>query len=222
MSLKNRFTAQDLDRIKAAVKQSEEQISGEIVPVFVERSGFYTIANYRSAMIFATLAFLVIIGVDRYVPDQYASTWAVYDPLIIFLIVIMGGMVGALAAHNIGPVKRLMLSQTHMDQATRKRAENAFLEEEVFNTRHRTGIMIFVSFFEHEVMIMADRGISKVVEQKEWDKIVRNIIEKVRMGKVTEGIETSILRCGELLLEKGFIKTPDDINELRDDLRIEG
>ena len=41
------------------------------------------------------------------------------------------------------------------------------------------------------------------------------------MGKVSEGIESAILRCGEILLEKGFVKTPDDINELRDDLRIE-
>ena len=46
-----------------------------------------------------------------------------------------------------------------MDHTTRQRAENAFLEEEVFNTTQRTGIMIFISFFEHEVIVMADRGI---------------------------------------------------------------
>ena len=216
MSLKNRFTTQDLERIKAAVKGAEEKISGEIVPVFVERSGYYTIANYRGAMIAASIFFLIIIVLDRYVPSL-----AVYDPLFIFIAVILGGLLGAIGTNFIGPLKRVMLSQTHMDQATRKRAENAFLEEEVFNTRHRTGIMIFVSFFEREVMVMADRGISKVVDQKEWDKMVRNIIEKIRMGKVTDGIEAAILRCGEMLLEKGFNKTPDDINELRDDLRIE-
>lgn len=216
MSLKNRFTQPDLDRIKAAVKQAEENISGEIVPVFVERSGYYTIANYRGAMIASALLFIIVIAMDR-----YASSPDVYDPLFIFSWVVLGGLVGAIAANSIVPLKRLLLSQTHMDQATRKRAENAFLVEEVFNTRHRTGIMIFVSFFEREVIVMADRGISKVVDQKEWDKIVRTIIEKIRMGKVTEGIESSILRCGEILLEKGFVKTHDDINELRDDLRVE-
>jgi putative membrane protein len=216
MSLTTRFTSQDLDRIKAAVKQAEDKISGEIVPVFVERSGYYTIANYRGAMVIAALTFISIIIIDRYAPAL-----AVADPLFIFLSVVLGGLVGAIATNGIVPLKRAMLSQSHMDQATHKRAENAFLEEEVFNTRHRTGIMIFVSFFEHEVMVMADRGISKVVDQKEWDKMVRNIIEKIRVGKVTEGIEAAILRCGEVLLEKGFVKTPDDINELRDDLRLE-
>ena len=81
--------------------------------------------------------------------------------------------------------------------------------------------MIFVSFFEREIIVMADRGISKVVEQKEWDKMVRMIVENVRKGKIIEGMEIAIKRCGEILLEKGFIQTPDDINELRDDLRVE-
>ncbi len=216
MSLQNRFTPEDLERIKASVKKAEDKISGEIVPVFVERSGHYTITHYVGAMILATAVFLLIIVLDRYVP-----TLAIYDPIFIFAVVSFGGLIGAVVSSILPPFKRLLLSQAHMDQATRKRAESAFLEEEVFNTRHRTGIMIFVSFFEHEVIVMADRGISKVVEQKEWDILVRNIIDKIRMGKVTDGMEAAILRCGEILLEKGFVKTHDDINELRDDLRME-
>lgn len=216
MSLQKRFSQQDLDRIKAAVKQAESKISGEIVPVFVERSGFYTIANYRGALGAAALAFLLIIVFDRYVPSL-----AVYDPLLIFTLVLLAGMVGAMITHFIDPLKKLMLSQDHLDQATRKRAENAFLEEEVFNTRQRTGILIFVSFFEHEVIVMADKGISKVVEQKEWDGLVRMIIEHVRKGKVVEGIEAAIKRSGEILLEKGFVIAPDDVNELGDELRVE-
>lgn len=216
MSIAKRFSDKDLEKIKAAVKEAESKISGEIVPVFVEKSGFYTIANYRAAVMGAASVFLLVIIFDRYVPSL-----AVYDPLFIFLTVILGGLLGAMITNFVDPIKKWMLSQSHLDQATRKRAENAFLEEEVFNTRHRTGIMIFVSFFEHEVIVMADRGISKVVDQKEWDKIVAVIIQNVRMGKVADGIVLAIQRCGDLLLEKGFVQTPDDVNELRDDLRIE-
>jgi putative membrane protein len=216
MSIQSRFTPQDLERIKAAVHTAEKKISGEIVPVFVEKSGHYSIATYRGFLALAGLAFLAIIVFDRYIPSL-----AIYDPLMIFLMVILVGLIGSVAAHYIDPFKRMLMSQTHLDQATRKRAENAFLEEEVFATRHRTGIMIFVSFFEREVIVMADRGISKVVEQKEWDKMVRSITENIRLGKVTEGIEAAILRSGDILLEKGFLKTVDDVNELRDDLRME-
>jgi len=216
MSLQNRFTQQELGRIKTAVKEAESKISGEIVPVFVERSGFYTIANYRGSIALAALTFLVIIILDRYVP-----TFAVYDPLLIFTFVLAGAMVGAGITHYVEPVKRLMVSQAHLDQATRKRAETAFMQEEVFNTRQRTGILIFVSFFEREVIVIADKGISKVVDQKDWDGMVRFIIEHIRKGKIVEGIEGAIKRCGELLLEKGFVIAPDDVNELGDDLRVE-
>jgi putative membrane protein len=216
MSIHKRFTDQDLERIKSAVREAESRISGEIVPVFVERSGFYTIATYRAALIVGSLFFFVIIILDRYMPAL-----ALYDPLFIFLTVALGCILGASIPHFIHAAKRLFISQGHMDESTKKKAENAFLQEEVFNTRHRTGIMIFVSFFEREVIVMADRGISKVVEQKEWDKMVKGIVENVRRGNVVEGIEIAIKRCGEVLFEKGFLQTPDDVNELRDDLRIE-
>lgn len=216
MSVQSRFSPGDLERIKEAVRKAEDKISGEIVPVFVERSGFYTIANYRGAILFAAMSFLMIIVLDRYVPSL-----ALYDPLFIFLAVSLGGLLGTVLTHTLDPLKRLLLNQSHMDQATHKRAENAFLQEEVFHTKHRTGIMIFISFFEKEVIVMADRGISKVVDQKEWDKMVKNIIENIKSGQVMDGIKAAILRCGEILFEKGFLKTPDDINELRDDLRTE-
>jgi putative membrane protein len=216
MSIQERFGPEDLERIKKAVRDAESKISGEIVPVFVEKSGFYSIATYRAALVGAAVVFLLIIIFDRYVPSL-----AVYDPMIIFAFVMIGGFVGALNAHFINPVRRLMLSQTHLDQATRKRAETAFLEEEVFNTRQRTGILIFISFFEHEVIVMADKGISKVVDQKEWDSLVRSIIQQVKQGKITDGIVAAIGRCGDILLEKGFVITPDDVNELGDELRLE-
>lgn len=216
MTIQQRFNPKDLERIKKAVKEAESKISGEIVPVFVEKSSHYTIANYRAALIGAAFIFFLIIIFDRYVPNL-----AVYDPVLIFTLVMLGGFIGALKSHYINLVKRLMLRQSYMDQATRKRAENAFLQEEVFNTRQRTGIMIFISFFEHEVIVMADKGISEVVDQKEWDSMVRKIIDNVKQGKIVDGIEAAILRCGEILLEKGFVITPDDVNELGDDLRIE-
>jgi putative membrane protein len=216
MSIQSRFTPQQLERIKAAVNAAEQKISGEIVPVFVEKSGHYSIATYRAFLVFAGLAFLSII-----VFDKSLHAFAIYDPLMIFLSVILIGLIGSLAAHYIDPFKRILMNRTHFDQATRRRAEGAFLQEEVFNTRHRTGIMIFVSFFEREVIVMADRGISKVVDQKEWDKMVRNITESIRMGKITEGIEGAIAHSGNILLEKGFLKSADDVNELRDDLRME-
>ena len=220
MSLKQKFTDSELQRIKTAVKEAEDKISGEIVPVIVERSGFYTLANYRACLVMASLTFLAMIVLDRYIIEHAGNT-LYYDPLFIFIMVVIGGLLGGILPNFFGSLKRLLVSQRHFDSATRHRAENAFLQEEIFNTRHRTGIMIFISFFEHEVIIMSDRGISKVVDQKQWDKIVADLIGNIRGGKLVDGLEGAIKRCGEILLEKGFHKSDDDVNELSDDLRID-
>ena len=59
-----------------------------------------------------------------------------------------------------------------------------------------------------------------MVEQQEWDNIVADLVRNIRAGNLVAGLEGGIKRCGEILLEKGFKKSDDDINELRDDLRM--
>lgn len=216
MNLKRKFSESDLQRIKAAVGHAEEKISGEIVPVIVEKSGYYTIANYKSALVFGSLAFLAIIFFDRYAPNDNIT-----DPLAMFVLVVFAAIVGSVVPAFWDDLRRVLVTQSHMNHATKQRAQNAFMEEEVFNTRHRTGIMIFISFFEREVIVMSDRGISKVVDQHVWDRMVSQLTEQIRIGKMVDGLVAAIERCGEVLLEKGFTKTDDDVNELRDDLRID-
>jgi putative membrane protein len=221
MKMKKMFSEQDLQRINAAVKEAEEKISGEVVPVIVERSGTYAIANYKAAIISAALAFVFMIILDRYIITNDGHT-IYYDPFFIFIIVAAAGLAGGLLTNFIEPLKRMFISREYLDLMTRQSAETAFLEEQVFNTRQRTGIMIFISFFEHEVVVMADKGINQVVDQKEWDDLVALLIKGIKDGKLVEGLERAIRRCGEILLEKGFHKTDDDVNELGDDLRFNG
>src|SRR5689334_4116936 len=106
MSLKTRFSKEDLERIKVAVFDAESKISGEIVPVFVESSGRYTIANYRGAMIASISTFLTIIFLDRYAPQ-----FAIYDPLIILIVFLVAGILGAFLTNFFIPIKRLLVTQ---------------------------------------------------------------------------------------------------------------
>jgi putative membrane protein len=186
----------------------------------VERSGRYTSANYKGAILCASLAFVAMIVLDRYVFSN-ASNALFYDPVFLFFIVAAAGLAGGVITSYSDPLKRLLAGRTNLDSTARLRAENAFLEEEVFNTRERTGIMIFISFFEHEVIVMADKGISKVVDQSRWDEVVSDLIIHIRQQKVVDGLEKAIVRCGAILLEKGFKKSENDTNELRDDLRLQ-
>src|SRR5687768_10300141 len=131
MKLKQKFSDADLQRIKAAVKSAEDKISGEIVPVIVDRSGSYTIANYKGSLIGAAFSFVLMILLDRYVIEDATNT-LYYDPVFIFFMVVLGAVIGGMLPHFFEPVKRWLIDQAQLDECTRQRAENAFLEEEIF------------------------------------------------------------------------------------------
>ena len=108
-----------------------------------------------------------------------------------------------------------------MDRNVRRRAEAAFLHEEVFRTRDRTGILILVSLLERRVAVLGDAGINAAVEQKEWDSIVAGIVAGIRAGTPARALAEGIGACGHLLERRGVAVRHDDTDELRDDLRTE-
>ena len=108
-----------------------------------------------------------------------------------------------------------------MDRRTLDKANYFFIREEVFNSEERTGIMIFVSMFEHRVIVMADEGINKVVPPHTWNEVVDIIVKGIKTRDLTDGLIKGIQKCAEILKHHELLITDDDINELPDSLRTE-
>ncbi|MGB0929795.1 MAG: TPM domain-containing protein [Chitinophagales bacterium] len=216
MKLLKYFTEEELQRIEVAVKQAESGISGEIVPVFVEECDSYEIAYYRAATIVSLCTFSMIILLDRF--------WAgfqLFDPFYYLLNVLFAAAISILLVHYIPAVKRLFVGRAKLHFEADERADALFLREEVFNSTHRTGVMIFVAFFEHQVIVKADRGISSVVEYKEWKDVVDLVIDGIKKQKLAEGIEKGVKRCAHILEANEFIVKEDGLDELSNKLRTD-
>lgn len=211
-----KLSTQELDRIKQAVFQAESKISGEIRPALIRQSHHYPSVKWKSATLFALVGFMMLVAGDRWIPG-----FDIYDPLYYFLIVAGTGAVGAVLPFWLPSLKAFLVTDAEKKHATTQKAETVFLEEEIFDTRQRTGILIFISFLEHEVIVMADSGISSKVDQKEWDDLIRNLTGHIKKGQLLEGLEKAIETCGNILLEKGFTRDANDKNELPDHLRLE-
>jgi putative membrane protein len=106
-----------------------------------------------------------------------------------------------------------------MERRVHQRATEAFLSEEVFNTRDRTGILIFLSLLERKVLVLGDSGINARVQQSDWHDIVQRVVSGIRSGKPAEGLTDAIHQCGLLLQKHGIAIRPDDKDELSDSLR---
>lgn len=210
------FSSEDLQQIESAVKASESGISGEIVPVFVSQAGSYPVSAPRSAFLGMTFTLAGFLIWDLLVPG-----WGLHDPVWITLLLLAGALL-AWGIDRLSPGwRRWIIGRQSLLEQAFARADQWFLKEEVFKTIDRTGIMIFVARFEHQVIVKADRGISEVVPQEEWQEIVDNLIKSIKAKNYTDGMVEAINKCADLLREKGMNARPDDTNELSNSLRME-
>lgn len=210
------FSQTDLDRVAEAVQEAERQTAGEIVPCVVERSDAYEEAVWRGGLCFGLAALALFVCVR-----QWTTAWLPVDPLMIGLTALAAGGVGALLVLLVPALKRLFAGDALMERRVAQRAAEAFVSEEVFNTRDRTGILIFVSLLEHRVLVVGDAGINAKVRQEEWADVVRRVVSGIRAGRPAEGLIDAIRQSGVLLQRLGVAIRPDDTNELPNTLRAE-
>lgn len=210
------FSQSDLDRIADAVRTAESKTSGEIVPYFVPHSDPYSIARWRGGVACAGIALLVLLAVQLIT----TRTWIPLSPLVYSGIILVSYLVGHLVLPLSPAFRRALAGHSLMDQRVSQRASAAFLSEEVFKTKERTGILIFLSFFERRVVVLGDTGINAKVAAPEWQGIVHTIVAGVKQGRTADGLVEAIRQCGALLQQHGFERRRDDTDELSDSLRI--
>jgi putative membrane protein len=142
--------------------------------------------------------------------------------LIIMGLFVLGMMVlGYLLPFLFPSLKRTLVPPERNFQKVEQRAKAAFLEEGVMNTEERVGILIFVSYIEHLVIIMGDQGINQKVTREDWEDIVKIITNAIRSGKVAQGMVEAIEESKQLLLRHGFTRKSTDTNELSNELRTD-
>ena len=207
----------DEDRIREAVQQAEERTAGEIVPVVVPRSADYEVATWRGAAFFVLLALTAALLTLQFY-DGWGLGW-LYTPWGVVLAALSAGVGGAILTAYLPPLQRLIAGSDLLDETVHRRALQSFIEEEVFDTRDRTGILLFVSLREHRIEVLGDTGINERVQPDDWAEVVARIRRGISNDNLTEGLVEAIGMCGRLLERKGVGLRPDDENELSNTVR---
>ncbi|MEQ8517622.1 MAG: hypothetical protein RJQ05_12055 [Cytophagales bacterium] len=210
------FSEKDKEKVKAAVEELEKVSSGEIVTYFAKKSSNYDSAKWSNALLFMASAtfMLTIMSYMWWLP----GTIGTFETSGFILLC---GIFGYVLAGALPSYRLFIVGRENAYHKVRLRAIEAFINEEVFNTRDRTGILFYVSALEHQVIVMGDSGINQKVNQEDWDSVVKQILEGIKTDEVSDGLVKAIHSCKELLIKNGFHVRSDDTNELSDDIRIE-
>lgn len=86
-------------------------------------------------------------------------------------------------------------------QSCRQRAIELFALNQVWDTEHNTGVLIYINLCEHGLQIVADRGIDQAVIAGTWQSLCDQCIKQFRQQQMVAGITELILAIGELLRE---------------------
>ena len=148
------------EAVEAAVTRLEEDTDAEIVIVAARRSGSYADLSLLVGFAIAW-AFLVVVV---WSPLEFSGSWLPVE------LPLLGFGAGWLAART--PILlRTLAGAPRRRRQVLEAARAAFLEEAVHGTRGRTGILIYLSILEDQVLLLPDAGIEAVVPGAEWNAI---------------------------------------------------
>jgi len=212
------FSDEDRQRIAAAIKVAEAETSGELVPYIVPRCAPYEAVPWRAGVLSALLM-LAVLALARALPLGLPAPLT-SEGAVLLLVLFVGGL-GAFVAASVPGLVRRFAGADRMEAAVHQRALQAFVEEEVFATRDRTGVLLFVSLLERRIEVVADAGVYQAVDAAAWADVTARVRRGIEAGALAQGLIDGIEACGTLLREHGFHAAPNDPDELPSRLRVD-
>lgn len=182
------ISAQDRERISAAILDAESRTSGEIVCVLARGSTDAT----ALPILLAALAVL-------FLPWPLVALTAMPVNLILLLqIMVFFGLAALLCLPRVRvalvprAARRAMAHRVAMEQ---------FMIRGIGRKADQTGILIFVSLAERYARIVADHAVAGRVSNHEWQRAVDALIAHTRHGRIADGFIAAIGICSRVLEE---------------------
>jgi uncharacterized membrane protein len=98
------------------------------------------------------------------------------------------------------------------------RALTMFGKQRVWDTEHNNGVLIYVLLAEHEIDILADRGLSKHVSTDDWLTTIGQALAHLRDGRLEDGLNAAIREAHAVLAQHFPRESADESTQSGKDL----
>lgn len=217
------FNQEEIAAIEAAIRESETKTSAEVVPVVATVSGRYDRAEDLFGFLLALLALgAAWAGLQELVPST--GHWSSEPSLklglpLVLAILVVTFFIGIALASWLPFLRLPLIGRREMQEEVERSARETFQRLRVRRTEGATGVLIYVSLYEHMVHVVGDDAISTKLADEDWQAICDTIVSGFKGGKPAEGMRNGIVQCGKLLA-RHFPIEADDRNELPDTLHL--
>jgi putative membrane protein len=216
MNIDKVLTDEAKNKIKKAVQDAEKKSGGEIVVFIAPQSDAYSYIYWAAGFLSTILGIFIFALISNFF--QFTD----FIQLIILCALFLFPLAVICLLYLIKPLRLLLIDNDKIDYYIHLKAGEAFLKEEVFNTKDRTGVLIYISLFERKAVVLGDSGINKKVNSDKWKAVIKAITKDIKNKSLTHGIVAGISACGNILKENNVKRRSKDKNELKDSIRIGG
>ena len=161
---KIKLSESDMKEIQESVQKAEESTTGEIALALTAESDTYSFWELLSATYFAGVVFTCLLPFANEIKALYEKFfWTISDwvlPAFYGITTLVAIIIGFFLM-NIPFFDRLIIPHPIKKKSVTARAFRHFAESGIYETQEHSGILIFVSYLEREVRIIADSGIAK-------------------------------------------------------------
>ena len=81
----------------------------------------------------------------------------------------------------------------------------------VWDTEYNNGVLIYLLLAEHAIEIVADRGLARLVDAAEWQRIAATMSVAFKAGEFEAGLHLAV-DAVDALLAKHFLLAPGEVN----------
>jgi putative membrane protein len=186
--MKYHLTLSDKQLLDKRIAEVEAETGTQIVLATAKRCDSYAEIPWKAFSLGASLWALMVIASFFVVP-----VW-ITDYAIIFAVtsILGGGIIFAVLTVLFPGFARLFLSTHSKETETMQYAEALFLSRELFATIERKGILLFVSQFERQVVILPDKGVKDLISANKTKDIISKMAKKLRKNDLNTALEIGL------------------------------
>lgn len=153
---------EEQSEINRLVTELEAKSGAQVLVVIVPRADAYPEIPWKAFAMGAVFAGLAVAT-----GSLHRAAWAAAHPALITAAISGAGAALAVLAILVPWFARLFVPWLRAKMEVRQYAQGVFLKRGVFATRERVGVLLLISRFEREAVILADAGIRKHVTEEQ-------------------------------------------------------
>jgi putative membrane protein len=210
--MKQHLSETDRSRLDKKIAEAEAKTSAQIVLASVKRSDSYAEIPWKAFAFGISVAGLTVFLFDMLYLQWVTNTMILLSVAVIFAT----GIILVFLTLLFPGFARLFLSAHRKESETLQYAESLFLSHELFATEGRRGVLLFVSHFEKQVVILPDKGVRNRLKVDNLNNIISKMTYDLRKNNVSIALETGLEELTAAL--SGSAQEASDKNELSNEI----